>query len=438
MRQAWLIGALGLAVLAGCEERERILPGQRESLRAIFDDAAAAEPTETANESRPISLPSASNAAAWESMAGAPARTPHLALAAAPQLAFAANIGQGDSRKSRITANPVVADGRVYTLDSSSKVTATSTGGATLWSADLPPSRDKASEATGGGLGFGGGKVFVSTGFGLLTALDPATGGILWQQELEGTGSGTPVHAGGIVYVMAGDDTAWAVDASNGRVRWQLSGTPDVANILGAPAPAISGDLAIFAFGDGEVQGAFAKGGLARWGTQLAGQRRFEAGSKVSDITGDPVVAGGSLYVGSAMGRLVAMDPASGERLWTAQEGTTGPVWPVSGAVFAVSERGELLRLDAGDGAIVWRTALPGFTKDRPKKQIERFVHHGPIIAGGRVVVASSDGSLRFFDPASGAQVYEVTIPGGATTAPVVAGGTLYVVSKRGQLLAFR
>lgn len=434
-RSAILIGAIALCGLAACGEREQSLPGQREGLRAIFDGAAPADPE---NRTEPLALPAAVTTAGWDSYSGAPARTPHLALSGAPQQIFATDIGKGDSRRGRITANPVVADGRIFTLDAEATVAATATSGAALWKRDLTPARDGSTEATGGGIAHAGGVIYVSSGFGLLTALDAATGQIIWQQKLEATGSGAPTVANGLVYVLAGDDTGWAVDTGTGRVRWQLSGTPDVANILGAPAPALAGDLAIFAYGDGEVQGAFARGGLPRWSTQLAGQRRFDAGSKVSDITGDPVVAGGQLYVGSAQGRLVAMNPASGERIWTATEGTTGPVWPVAGAVFAVSDRGELLRLAAADGTIVWRAPLPGFTTERPRRQVERFANHGPIMAGGRIIVASSDGQLRLFDPASGALAGQVAIPGGATTAPVVAGGTLYVVTTRGQLVAFR
>ena len=54
------------------------------------------------------------------------------------------------------------------------------------------------------------------------------------------------------------------------------------------------------------------------------------------------------------------------------------------------------------------------------------------------MIVASNDGMLRSFDPVNGALAGSVEIPGGATTAPVVAGGTLYLVSRKGQLHAFR
>ena len=45
---------------------------------------------------------------------------------------------------------------------------------------------------------------------------------------------------------------------------------------------------------------------------------------------------------------------------------------------------------------------------------------------------------VLLFDPTNGALVRSIEIPGGATSDPVVAGGTLYVVSADGKLLAYR
>jgi outer membrane protein assembly factor BamB len=103
-----------------------------------------------------------------------------------------------------------------------------------------------------------------------------------------------------------------------------------------------------------------------------------------------------------------------------------------------LSDLNELLRLDASNGERIWGTPLPRFTTDRPQRRSEVYAHHGPILAGGRIVVASNDGQLRSFDPVSGALVSSVEVPDGATSSPVVAGGTLYVVSTAGELHAFR
>ncbi|MCB2136777.1 MAG: PQQ-binding-like beta-propeller repeat protein, partial [Rhodobacteraceae bacterium] len=53
-------------------------------------------------------------------------------------------------------------------------------------------------------------------------------------------------------------------------------------------------------------------------------------------------------------------------------------------------------------------------------------------------ILASSDGVIRGIDPASGAVTILAELPDGAASAPVVAGGALYVVTKNGQLHAFR
>lgn len=436
----WIAGLTGVLVLSACTEPVTHLPGPREDLRAALtaeNEAPAAALTD--NVSLPITLPAQSSNAEWSQRPNAPrVRTEHAALSARPQLLWSANIGQGDGRRQRISTDPVMGQGRIFTLDAAATVTATSTNGTTLWSRDLTPADESADQATGGGIALADGVVYVSTGFGRLTALDAATGEPRWQQKLEATGSGTPAVQGDLVYLVSGDDTAWAIEADTGRVRWQTSTAADASNVLGGAAPVVTDQLAVFAFGNGELQATFRQGGLRVWDAFISGQRRFSALARIADITGDPVLAGDTIYAGTHSGRIVALNAANGERRWTAQDGAISPVWVTGGSVFAVSDRNELLRLDAADGARIWGVDLPNFTETRPRRQVEVVAHYGPILAGGQLVVASNDGFLRFFDPVSGAQTHAAPIPGGATAAPIVAGGTLYVVGARGQLHAFR
>ena len=83
---------------------------------------------------------------------------------------------------------------------------------------------------------------------------------------------------------------------------------------------------------------------------------------------------------------------------------------------------------------------LPGYepTRNPQRRRDSFYAMHGPILAGGRLIVAGSDGALRAFDPADGRLVGSAPLANGATTRPVVAGGVLYVVNTRGELLAFR
>ncbi|WP_372887706.1 PQQ-binding-like beta-propeller repeat protein [Shimia sp.] len=429
----WILTLTGVALLAACGNDDVILQGQREDLRG-GESLAAFE-----NQTRAIRLPGTSRNSSWTHRPGSPGyRTANAALAASPTLAWSSKIGAGNSRRQRITADPVVAENRVFTMDAAGTLSATSTAGAAIWSRNLTPPRDNPKDASGGGLAYHGGKLFVTTGFGRLEAVDPATGATLWEQRLGAIGSGSPVVYGNLVYLVSGDERGWAIDTETGKVAWQVNSVPSVANVQSPAAPAVNDRLVIFPFGSGEVQTTFRRGGLRLWEAGVAGERLGRAVNKVGDISGDPVISGTSVYVANHSGRLVALDLETGDRKWTAQEGALSPVWPVGGSVFLVSDRNQLVRLDAGDGAPVWAVDLPYFVKDKPKKQSSVYAHYGPILAGDRLVVASSDGLLRSFDPASGALLYSAEIPGGASSNPVVAGGVLYVVGGDGQLHAFR
>jgi outer membrane protein assembly factor BamB len=437
-----------LLALSACAPREVILPGERFPIRADLaasipvegEPAPVAPPEDGENQSQPISLPPAVANADWTHRGGnARHMQPHGSLSAAPQLLFAANIGTGNSRRNRISAAPVVADGRVFTIDASAQLVATSTNGATLWQADLTSPTDAGGGLSGGGLAYGGGRVFATTPYGEVVALDPATGAILWRQVLNVSGTGAPATDGSAVFVAGRDGTAWAINADDGRVRWTATGLPSAAGVVGSAAPAVGERAIVFAFPSGVATSILKTGGTTAWSTPVAGQRpgRAFAGG-FADVTGDPVIDGGLIYLGTSAGRTVALSASGGEQVWSAVEGAMGPILAVGGALFMLNDKGDLVRLDQATGAKVWTQPLPFFENDNPRRQQAVTPHFGPVLAGGRIAVASGDGQLRFFSPTDGALVGAVAIPGGAASQPALAGGVLYVVSASGQLLAFR
>ena len=437
------------ALLLGACSDEVILPGERFDVRTPLEEtvpneagvipALAEREAEDGPRAVPISLPAPVDHAAWTHRNGTPRhRIRHPALGATLTEIWSAPIGAGDSRRAAITADPVVAQGRVFTLDAAARAMAHSTSGAPLWARDLVPPADSPGDATGGGLALGAGRLFVTTGFGALHALDPETGRVLWTQDFDAPVDGAPTVAGDLVYVASRDNRAFAVRVDTGRLAWQLPGAPTPSSTMGGAGPAVTDRLAIFPFGSAELIATLRQGGVRVWSATLAGQRRGRAYAGFSDITGDPVVDGGRVYAGSPAGRIAALDAASGERIWTATEGAMSPVWPVGGSVFAVTDAGQLVRLDAGDGSVIWAVDLPYFRNERPRRRQAVFAHYGPVLAGGRLLVASDDGLIRSFSPESGRLLSTVPIRAGATTNPVVVGGTLYVVSTAGRLHAYR
>lgn len=445
-RNAAVSGLVLLGLLAGCE-REVILEGERFDVRAPLEASLPSEQVPTpvdrsnvqVNASSPVALPPASANAAWPQRGGNAAHlAPHAALSAAPQPVWSVEIGKGNSRRNRISAAPVVADGRIFTMDALSDVQATSTGGGQLWRVDITPPSDSATEVSGGGLAYGGGRLFATTGFGELVALDPASGAVLWRQSLGAPATGAPTVDGDLVLVAGRDSSAWAIEAANGRVRWQIPGAPSSAGMIGGAAPAVAGGTVLFPFASGQVIAALRDGGSQIWSGHVAGERLGRGYTGFRDITGDPVVADGVAFIGSSAGRTVALSTASGEQLWSAEEGALAPVAVAGGSLFLVSDESRLVRLDAATGETVWSVDLPYWTKEKPKRRKGITAHYGPVLAGGRLLVASSDGLVRFFSPVNGGLVGSVELPGGAAAQPALAGGVLYVVSADGKLLAFR
>mgnify|MGYP002718260749 CR=1 FL=1 len=174
-------------------------------------------------------------------------------------------------------------------------------------------------------------------------------------------------------------------------------------------------------------------------GVSLTGSERAgRAIAFIRDMTGDPVIAGDRVIAGSSSGRISAFDLATGLPDWTERDGAMSPVLVAGGSVFAVNDQAQLVRVDAATGGRIFAVQLPYYTDTRVRRQDSIVAHYGPVLAGGRLFVAGSDGVLRIFDPDSGTLVGQGAIPGGAATAPVVSGGTLYVTGRDGRLHAFR
>ena len=432
-----LIGALALPLLlSACGDQEVLLEGERLELHT---GAPVGIGTETVNQALPLSLSTAATNAAWTHVGGnAQHNLEHPALARDISPIWSADIGAGNGKRHRITADPVVSDGRIYTLDAEARVMAHTTSGKPLWSHDLTPSSDRSNEASGGGLAVSGGTVFVTSAFGTLTALEAASGETIWTQDLESAATGAPTVDNGVVYLVTRNSLGWAIDAGNGRILWQVLGTPSDSGITGGPSPAVAGALVIFPFSSGQLIAAVANTGTQAWAASVAGGRTDRIFSRYSDLTGDPVVSGNVVYAGNHSGRLAGFETATGSSIWRANEGAIGPVWLAGGSLFVVSDENRLLRIDALTGEIIWAEELPFFTKTRIKRRKSIYTHYGPVLAGGRLVLVSDDGGMRQYDPVTGSLISNTELPDGAATNPVVAGGTMYLVTENGQLHAFR
>ncbi|MGB0959264.1 MAG: PQQ-binding-like beta-propeller repeat protein [Halocynthiibacter sp.] len=436
MKHLVTLSAVAMLVL-GCSEKELILEGERLDIRA---DENGVAPVAIAESTMKLgqALPKMTSGT-WSQPMGSAARTiVHASLSAQPAPLWSAKIGSGEGRKNRITASPVIAGGRIFAMDANARVTAVNTAGGTIWSTDLTPANERAGDASGGGVVVDGNTVYVTTGFARVHALDASTGAVRWTQKLDASVSAAPTVANGTVYAVSGNNTAWAINAGTGRINWEISGTPSQSGIAGGTGPAVIGSQVILPFSSGEIVSVDGASGARNWGAFISGERKGRAYSSISALSSGPIVAGDTVFAGNGAGRLATINIKTGERGWSIKEGAYGPALPIGNSVYFVSDQAEFLRVERATGAVVWRQSLPLYTEKKVKKRDGTHGHFGPVFAGGRIWIASSDGVLRGMDPVTGATTIEVPLSGGAASAPSVAGGTLYVMSTKGVLHAFR
>lgn len=428
---------VAVLALAACSNKDAPLPGVRIPVRE-----APVVPVAGPGRAKPVAIPAPVANAEWTHRNGASAgRLANPAFRPVPQLVWSVSIGEGDAKRRRLLTGPIVAGGLVFTIDAAGQLTAVTRNGQVAWTKSLVPPGQNDDNGPGGGFAEADGVLYVTTGFGTVYALQPATGATIWQRTLSAPIQAAPAVAEGRVIVVQRDDNAFALDARTGETEWQVQGTGG-PGLMGGSSPAVNGQLAVVPFTSGEVLGVLARNGLTVWGTAITGGRPENVRSAITDISGAPVIDGDTVYASNQAGRTTRIDAETGERLWTMDEGSYGPAWPVGSAVFLLSDEGSLVRADADTGEIVWTVTLPQyfpygglFGRGKPARAIP---YYGPILAGGRIWVASGDGLLRAFSPVDGSALAQIEIPGGAAAQPAVAGGVMYIVTAEGKLLAFQ
>ena len=63
---------------------------------------------------------------------------------------------------------------------------------------------------------------------------------------------------------------------------------------------------------------------------------------------------------------------------------------------------------------------------------------YGPVLAGDKLILASSHGLMAYVSPYSGRVIGIEKLGGAAVTSPIVVNNTLLVLNENGRLIAYR
>ncbi len=169
--------------------------------------------------------------------------------------AWSSNIGEGGSYRRKITSEPIVAGGYIYTMDAQGMVSAFDAGnGSRVWRFDTEP-EDNRSTSVGGGLAVDGSILYAATGWGEALALDAATGKPKWRVRLDNAARSSPTLAEGKLYIALLGNKVAALSAADGARVWTYQASEQQTSVLGLPAPAYADGVVVAGFGSGEGEG---------------------------------------------------------------------------------------------------------------------------------------------------------------------------------------
>jgi outer membrane protein assembly factor BamB len=238
---------------------------------------------------------------------------------------------------------------------------------------------------------------------GVLVALNPTDGKLIWKAETGGEFSAAPAADDRSVFVA----TRY-VDAEQGHVHGTLRAVSKATGVTlwmrTLPAPLAGGLLAgpnaLFSgSADGRVYAFDKRTGLTLWINQYR-----------EGFSSQPALAGRVVYVGSEGGTLLALDQATGGLIWQyrARAGIQGPIAIANGTVFFGSGDGYIYAFSELRAKLVWR------------RRTGAAVQAVAAVANG-LLAASLDNFAYLLSFNKGSLIWRRQLPGRISSLPITA-----------------
>ena len=435
------VAALMAAVLpvSGCSYFKKATPktpvlGERVAVLVSETDVKT-DPETTA---LPMTLPEAVANSEWAQSGGSPAKSMgHLALGTSLGQAFDVSIGYGSSLTARLAAPPVVGGGRVYTIDTNATVRSfDAQSGGRYWESQFGFEKGNSASLFGGGVAYDNGRIYATNGLGFVAALDVRNGGVIWQVRPGGPLRGAPTVVGDTLYVTSQDNQLYSLKTSDGSTKWTSTASLEIAGVFKTASPAFAQGTVVAGFSSGELNAYRYENGRLVWSDTLARTSIRTSVSSLSDIDADPVIDNGQVFAIGQGGRMVALELVSGQRMWELNIAGISTPWVAGDWVFVTTDDARLLAIARTTGKVRWINQLPRY--QRPKARAGLITYYGPVLAGGRLIVAGSNGTLINLDPVTGNYQSQTRIGSTISLGPVIANSTLYILGDDGRLRAFR
>jgi outer membrane protein assembly factor BamB len=330
-------------------------------------------------------------------------------------------VGFASMRKS-LRLEPAVTQQHVYVGDLTGRVRALNReNGRTLW-------RQRTDLRISTGIRAGYGKLLFGTRDGQAVALSAEDGTELWRTQLSGELLSRPATDGDSVIFQSQDGRIVALNAEDGVLRWSYDVTVPVLTLRGTAEPLLTGNRVYVGTASGRVVALELATGAPVWERRVAEPGGRSELDRMVDIDGNLILRNGGLFVGTFQGKLAVLDEDSGRIFWDMDMSVSQPMSEYAGILFVADEKGVVRGVDQRTGTEVWRQdALLA------RRLTGTAVHQGLVVVGDRA------GYLHWLDPQTGRFVARRRHdPDGFAATPLIFDDVLYAVSGDGEVAAYR
>jgi len=334
---------------------------------------------------------------------------------------WSTDVGKGLDKSGR-QIRPVYSEGSLFTADYKGQLVALDAqSGRKLWEikTDLPFT---------GGPGVSGQLLLMGTENGEVFAFDASAGTQLWSATVTSEVLAAPAEADGIVVVRCIDGRVFGLDKDTGQRLWVFDHSVPLLTLRGNAPLLLRAGVVFVGYDGGEVVALKQEDGVLMWEQTLVTVEGRTELERLSDIDGQLVFVASDLLVSSYKNRLASLAADSGRLLWFKDISSATGV-SVDRLNLAISDKdGNVWLLDRRNGAEAWKQ--------------DELLHRGltrPAFYGNFVVVGDVEGYLHWINIDSGLFAAREKVGGnGFAGPPLVVDNTLYVMTKKGSLVAYR
>lgn len=423
-----------LVAINGCSSKKVLPQGKRVSVLA---PSSVAKP-DVANGQSQINLPPLQANSSWQQTDfNAEHITPNLKVSPKFEKQWSADFGEGASKREVLMSTPLVANGKVYTLDVNGLLSAFDLkSGESVWFAELKPKNKYAKDnaLNGIGIAYDNGVIFATTGYGDVYAVSAKKGEVLWNQSLNFPIRIAPAVADGKVFVQSVDNKFFALDEKDGEILWKYDIMLENTTLVGGSVPAYCADLdmVVAGFSSGELQTFSAALGSPLWSDILISNRQAYSSTFLNTIKASPIVEGETIYAFSNGNILTAIDGRSGFRKWEKEIGGKTTPLLAGNVLYVISNDRDLLAINKQNGDILWSKPL-----DFGEKPAE-VVAGAPIMLSNRLIVALSNGMVYTYEPKTGERLSAVDLDEELNSSPIAADEYIIFVTSKAKLLVYK